>query len=191
MNLATAGLKYFSPEIRLPKASKAMKAWAARAPSKPCPFIPESAVIFQVSTALRRGRVNVAGWMFTSFVCLPLIYLSARILFQDVSLPGDSRFAGMGAACFIGIGYDKCQETASMVDVYDELCIELLELLTETHPANDWRLFMASSAILRRKLETLCREVGWQDLNFVPHSLRYDGAVYEKAVQNLHVAEIQ
>lgn len=103
----------------------------------------------------------------------------ARIISQDVALPGDPRFAGMGAECYVIIGYDKRQNTTRLVDVDDYLCIELLQLLKETQTTKYWRLFRASSATLRRKLKLLCKELGWKDLNFVPQSLRFGGAVYD------------
>lgn len=60
-NLASAGLKNFLPGSRLPKDAKFLKAWAARAPPKPWPCIPEAAVILLISASLRRGWIHVAG----------------------------------------------------------------------------------------------------------------------------------
>lgn len=190
-NLISAGLKHFRPGSRFPIASKVLKSWAARAPSKPWPCIPEAALILLVQEALLRGWINVAGWLMISFCCLPRISAASRMLFQDVALPGDPRFAGMSSDCFVVVGYDKRQKTPRMVDVYDNLGVELLYVLTETQPANDWRLFRASSSTLRQKMKTLCKALGWEHLNFVPHSLRYGGAVYDKSVRNLHVGDIQ
>lgn len=78
-----------------------------------------------------------------------------------------------------------------MDDVYNNLYIELLEVHTETHLANTWRLFRASSATLRQILKVLRKEFSWEDLKFVPHSLRYGGDVHNKIVRKLHFFDIQ
>lgn len=53
-NLTSAGLKHFLPGRRLPKVSKALKALATYASSKPWPLIPEAVVILLIATSLRR-----------------------------------------------------------------------------------------------------------------------------------------
>lgn len=190
-NLASAGLKFFRPGSRLPKSSRSLRAWEADEPANPWPCLPEAAVVVLILRALQRGWINIAGYLSASFVCLPRVSAASRIVKDDVALPGDPRFAKMGAECFIVIARDKRQKSPRIVDVYDELCVELLSLLVETQPAEDNRLFRACSTTLRRKLKVLCRELGWSHLNFVPHSLRYGGAVHDKAVRNLHVGDIQ
>lgn len=37
----------------------------------------------------------------------------------------------------------------------------------------------------------ICAEVGWTDLKFVPHSLRYGGAVYWKYVRQYAIEEVR
>lgn len=68
---------------------------------------------------------------------------------------------------------------------------QLLEHLVESQPIADWRLFRASSSTLRRKLNILCRDLGWEGLRFVPHSLLYGGAVFDKSLRGLSIEDIK
>lgn len=126
VNLISAGLKHFPPDSHFPNSTKVLKAWAARAPSKPWPFIPKAALILLVQEYLRHKCINFFGWLMISFCCLPRISVASRIIYQEVALAGNPRFAGMAADCFIVIGYDKKQENPRMVDVYADFCVELL-----------------------------------------------------------------
>lgn len=103
-----------------------LKKWSARAPSKPWPCIPQEALILLVQKSLHRGWINVAGWLIISFFCLPRIFSASRMLYQDLALTGDPCFAGMAADFFVVIGYEKRQKIPLMIDVYDELCVEIL-----------------------------------------------------------------
>lgn len=133
----------------------------------------------------------MAGYICAAFVCFPRVSAASRILASEVSLPGDPRFVGMGAECFLVIGYDKREKTPRLVDVYDNLPIELLTLLLKSQPQNDTRIFGSSVSTLGRKLKIMCKDLGWAGLNFVPHSLRYGGVFHDKAVCGLSVNDFQ
>lgn len=136
---------------------------------------------------LKRGWVHIAGNAMTSFVCLPWVSAAAGIIFPDLVLPGDPRFTGMKSEFFLVKGHDKRQKTPRIVIVHDALARELLNILFESYSAHDWRLFRSSAAALRRKLKRLCKDLGWKELKFVSHFLRYGCAVHEKAVSGLSV----
>lgn len=92
-----------------------------------------------VSVCLRRCVLWMKPlcWLDLYFVCMPTTYLRLRAYPVSESRPaGYLCFAGMMVSGFVVIWYDKRQKTPRLVDIYDELCIELLELLTETQIAN-------------------------------------------------------
>lgn len=78
-----------------------------------------------------------------------------------------------------------------MLDVPDPLAVALLRLMLTMRRPRDLRLFQASAATLRKRMKTLCEDLGWTHLRLVPHSLRYGGAVYDRFVRKLPIECVQ
>lgn len=117
-NYVVAGLRLVVPQLRLVLAAKVMKAWNKAQPSEPWPCMPNSFNLLLVEAARLRGWVCVAGWIRVAFVTMLRISASARMLWTDVALPGDPRFAGMKAKCYLRVGRDKRVKTPRLFDVY-------------------------------------------------------------------------
>lgn len=78
-----------------------------------------------------------------------------------------------------------------VVDVYDPLAIEVIQECVDSQPKYGWRLFRASAVTLRRNLKLLTTDLGWIHIHFVPHSLRYGGAVYNQHCRGMTLPDVQ
>lgn len=116
---------------------------------------------------------------------------ASRLLFSSVAPPGDPRFLEMQYDCYIQVGPDKRARIKKLVDIHETLAVSILVACRRTQSQKDWRLFRAAATTLRTKLQELLKRLKWSHLNFVPHSLRYGGAVYDHHVRGLSIEDVQ
>ena len=187
----TAGLKHMLPGLSLHMSYRALKAWSLDVAPQHHACMSNSANVLLVYFALLRGWYSTAAWLRVSFICLLRVSAASRVLWPSVFLPGDIRLVDLPEQCFLRIGRDKRHTSAEMVDVPDPLAVGLLRLMLAIRNPRDLRLFQASAATLRKRMNILCKDLGWTHLRLVPHSLRYGGAVYDRFVRRLPIEAVQ
>lgn len=190
----TAALRHVLPEVHLSRSFRLLKAWALSCPVRHHPCMSNRANLVLVRAAMKRGWIPTAAWLRISFVCMLRIGAAARILWPSVIMAGDVRLIDMQCQTGIVISRDKRHAAARVVDVPDKLAVDFLRWLLATRPTTapwDLRLFRASATTLRKRMAELCEDLEWGYLGWVPHSLRYGGAVHDYCVRGLSVAEVQ
>lgn len=169
-----AGLQHFTPTVRgrLPCSWRLVSAWQRHELPARAPPLPAHLVRALAGCALRRHAPDVCVGLFVAYDGLLRTGELFGLRCKDFVVSEDCQ------SVIVNLGLTKGGQrrgAAESVVLYDEMTVSLLRArLLNSQPHE--KLLQRSPANFRALFDDMCRELGLENWNFKPYSLRRGGA---------------